>query len=105
MQESLYIVVTNTYVNIGYDLFTATQDNKLFRIIRRASVEYISEVNGDYRGRDRLRNARNFVCTHKTEQLITHFSIFNNSTPKSYKRNGHHLHMKWRNEGGGLECH
>lgn len=87
-------MVTNTYLNIEYDLFTATEDNELFRIIRRASMECISVVNGDYRGRDSLQNARNFVCTHKTELLIKHFSIFNDSVPKSYKRNSHHLHMK-----------
>jgi len=93
MQGDLYIVVTNTYLNIEYYLFTATEDNDIFRTIIRASMEYISEVSGDYRGRDSLRNARNFVCTHKTEQLITHFSIFNDSVPKSYKRNSHHLQM------------
>jgi len=94
MQGYLYIVVTNTYLNTEYDLFTATEDNELFRTIRRASMEYISEVNGDYRGRDSLRNARNFVYTHIIEQLIAHFSIFNYSVPKSYKRNSHHTHVK-----------
>jgi len=57
-------------------------------------MEYISDVTGDYRRTDSLRNARNFVYTHITEQLITHFSIFNDSVPKSYKRNSHHPHVK-----------
>jgi len=81
------------YLNVEYDLFTATADNELFRTIRRAIMEYISEVNGDYRGRDNLRNARNFVYTHIIEKLITHFSIFNDSVPKCYKINSHHPHV------------
>jgi hypothetical protein len=94
MQGDLYIVVTYTYLNIECDLFTATEGNKLFRTNRRASMEYISEVSGDYRGRDSLRKAWNFVCTRTNDQLITHFSIFNDSVPKSYRRNSHRLRMK-----------
>jgi len=44
MQGYLYIAVTDTYLNTEYDLFTATEDNELFRTITRASREYISEI-------------------------------------------------------------
>jgi hypothetical protein len=73
MQGDLYIVVTNTYLNIECNHFTATEDNKCVRTNRRTSMKYISEVSVDYRGRDSLQNAWNFVCTRTTNQLITHF--------------------------------
>jgi hypothetical protein len=57
MQGDLYIVVTNTYLNIECYNFTATEDNKCFRTNRRTSMKYISEVSVDYRSRDSLRNA------------------------------------------------